>query len=395
MTSIRKRTYKNAKGEEVIRWRVQEVINGKVVEFTSIDKNIALDKLRHYKNELELYGNVITKSGYTLAEWTEKHLFTNKLPQVSAGTFQMYKGLFDNYILGTKLGKTPLTDIKKINIQEFLNTHTELAHSTLRKIYLLISQTFDSAVDNDLVRINPCKGVVVPNKNKETKPIQVFTLEDQRNYMIALENEIHRPFFMTALFTGLRQGELIALKWRNVDIEEKIIYVKESIRKTKVYKPNGTSENTFVTKPPKSKAGIRSVPIPNSLIPILSAIRPTGTIDDIGDEYVFKTKTGNPHTSRNIIKYHERICRKAKINPMVIKDKKGNEQIVYQGINFHALRHTYATRMLEAGEAAKTVQVLLGHKDIQTTLNIYTHVLEETKKASADKQDALFVELMK
>ncbi len=395
MTSIRKRTYKNAKGEEVVRWRVQEVINGKVVEFTSVDKNKALDKLRHYRNELELYGNVITKSGYTLAEWTEKHLFTNKLPQVSSGTFQMYKGLFDNYILGTKLGKMPLTDIKKINIQEFLNTHTELAHSTLRKIYLLISQTFDSAVDNELVRINPCKGVVVPNKNKETKSIQVFTLEDQRNYMLALEDEKHRPFFMTALFTGLRQGELIALKWKNVNIEEKIIYVRESIRKTKVYKPNGSSENMFVTKPPKTKAGIRSVPIPNSLIPILVTIRPTGTIDDIGDEYVFKTKTGNPHTARNIIKYHERICRKAKINPVVIKDKKGNEKIIYQGINFHALRHTYATRMLEAGEAAKTVQVLLGHKDIQTTLNIYTHVLEETKKASADKQDALFVELMK
>lgn len=395
MTSIRKRTYKNAKGEEVIRWRVQEVINGKVVEFTSVDKDKALDKLRHYLNELELYGNVITKSGYTLAEWTEKHLFTNKLPQVSSGTFQMYKGLFDNYILGTKLGKMPLTDIKKINIQEFLNTHTELAHSTLRKIYLLISQAFDSAIDNELVRINPCKGIVVPNKNKETKHIQVFTLEDQRNYMLALENEKHRPFFMTALFTGLRQGELIALKWKNVNIEEKIIYVRESIRKTKVYKPNGTSENMFVTKAPKTKAGIRSVPIPNSLIPILVAIRPAGTLDDIGDEYVFKTKTGNPHTARNIIKYHERICKKAKINPVVIKDKKGNEKIIYQGINFHALRHTYATRMLEAGEAAKTVQVLLGHKDIQTTLNIYTHVLEETKKASADKQDALFVELMK
>lgn len=395
MTSIRKRTYKNAKGEDVVRWRVQEVINGKVVEFTSVDKDKALDKLRHYLNELELYGNVITKNGYTLAEWTEKHLFTNKLPQVSSGTFQMYKGLFDNYILGTKLGKMPLTDIKKINIQEFLNTHTELAHSTLRKIYLLISQTFDSAVDNELVRINPCKGVVVPNKNKETKHIQVFTLEDQRNYMLALENEKHRPFFMTALFTGLRQGELIALKWKNVNIEEKIIYVRESIRKTKVYKPNGTSENMFVTKAPKTKAGIRSVPIPNSLVPILIAIRPVGTLEDIGDEYVFKTKTGNPHTARNIIKYHERICKKAKINPVVIKDKKGNEKIVYQGVNFHALRHTYATRMLEAGEAAKTVQVLLGHKDIQTTLNIYTHVLEETKKASADKQDALFVELMK
>ena len=395
MTSIRKRVYKNAKGEEVIRWRVQEVINGKLVEFTSTDKNKALDKLRHYQNELELYGNVITKSGYTLAEWCEKHLFTNKLPQVSAGTFQMYKGLFDNYILGTKLGKMPLTDIKKINIQEFLNTHTELSHSTLRKIYLLISQTFDSAVDNELVRINPCKGVVIPNKNKETKSIQVFTLEDQRNYMLALEDEKHRPFFLTALFTGLRQGELIALKWKNLDLEDKVIYVRESIRKTKVYNPNGTSKNTFVTKTPKTKSSIRSVPIPNSLIPILTDIRPIGTNEDISDEYVFKTKTGNPHTARNIIKYHERICRKAKINPVVVTDKYGNEEIIYQGINFHALRHTYATRMLEAGESAKTVQVLLGHKDIQTTLNIYTHVLEETKKASADKQDALFMELTK
>lgn len=395
MTSIRKRIYTNAKGEEVTRWRVQEVINGKLVEFTSTDKNVALDKLRHYQNELEMYGNVITKSKYTLADWTKKHLFSNKLSQVSSGTFVMYKGLYDNYILGTSLGKSLLTDIKKIDIQDFLNQHTHLAYSTIRKIYLLISQSFESAIENSLLRVNPCKGVSIPNKEQLAEPVQVFSLEDQRNYMLALEDEKHKAFFMTALFTGLRQGELIALKWKNVNLTDGIIYVKESIRKTKVYASNGTSYNTFVTKAPKTKSGIRSVPMPDFLINLLTELKATMNGIVLEDDYVFKTKNGNPHASRNIIKYHKRICKKAKINPVTITDKQGNKEIVYEGINFHALRHTYATRLIEAGENPKTVQVLLGHKDIQTTLNIYAHVLEETKKASADKQNALFAELMK
>ncbi len=107
--------------------------------------------------------------------------------------------------------------------------------------------------------------------------------------------------------------------------------------------------------------------------------------------YIVVTKFGPVHTARNVQKYHSRNCTRAKINPII--DAKGNT--IYEGINFHGLRHTFATRMIESGESIKTVQDLLGHQDAQTTLNIYTHSLIETKKASADKQNALYEMLNK
>ncbi|MGL4736916.1 MAG: tyrosine-type recombinase/integrase, partial [Cellulosilyticaceae bacterium] len=92
-------------------------------------------------------------------------------------------------------------------------------------------------------------------------------------------------------------------------------------------------------------------------------------------------------------RYHSRICENAKINPIevTLEDKSITK---YLGISFHALRHTFATRLLESGENIKTIQILLGHSDIETTLNIYTHILEDTKKATTHKQQALFEELV-
>jgi integrase len=129
-----------------------------------------------------------------------------------------------------------------------------------------------------------------------------------------------------------------------------------------------------VTKGTKSSKGNknkekRTVPIPAFLIKEFKQHR----LRTKGD-YVFCTSIGTTLSADNIRKYHHKICEKAKV----------------KSISFHALRHTYATRLLENGENFKTIQELLGHADIKTTLNIYTHVLEDTKKSAADKLEALY-----
>ena len=136
------------------------------------------------------------------------------------------------------------------------------------------------------MRINPARGCVIPNKKARQKEIAVLTKAQQRDYILATEKEPYRLLFLTALFTGLRQGELAALRWQNLNLNLGIIYVCENLRRYIAYNPDGSSESI------------------------------------------------------------------------------------------------------------KTVQAILGHADIQTTMNIYAHVLNETKKASADKQNALFTELM-
>lgn len=172
-----------------------------------------------------------------------------------------------------------------------------------------------------------------------------------------------------------------------------MIKVCESIHLYNEYDKNGNSEKKLITKEPKSRSGMREVPIPSFLIEELNNIKPNGSNKEIAQRYVFESHSGGSIPARTIIGIHKRLCNHAKINP-VSTYINGEEVVTYRGITFHGLRHTFTTRMIESGESIKTIQVLLGHADIQTTMNIYAHVLKDTKVASAERQNALFSELM-
>lgn len=395
MASITKRTKidKETGKEIVLHWRAQDIINGKRIEFTGKTKKIVETKLENYRLQFHTYGNILSDENYTVSEWTYKHLFTIKIHEVSVGTFDLYVMVYNKYIKPSVLGNTPLLNVTQMQVQEFLNTQSHLAHSTIKKSYLVLSAAFESAIRNNLIRVNPAKGVVVPNKKKPKREIEILTKEQQRDYILATEKEPHRLLFLTALFTGLRQGELLALRWQNVNLKTGIIKVCESIRSYNEYDTEGNSEKKLITKEPKTRSGIREVPIPSFLIEELSNIKPKGAMKEIASRYVFETPNGTSLSARTIIGVHKRLCNHAKINPITTYIN-GKEHISYRGINFHALRHTFTTRMIESGESIKTIQVLLGHADIQTTMNIYAHVLQETKIASADRQNALYSELM-
>lgn len=386
MASYSQRTVVNKNGKETIKWRVLFFdATGKRKEFNGKSKREVTAKMDAWNEEIAKFGNIPNKDQYTVAEWIEKHLFVNKHGKVAHSTFQSYKTILDKHIKWSDLGKMNLKDVRQIDIQEFLNANDTLSYSTLKKFYITLSQACESACKNALIRKNPCNGVTIPNKSSESKEIQILSLSQQEAYVQALKGETHELLLLTGMFTGMRLGELLALRWEFVDLDEEIIYVCESIKRVKVFDKEGNGTNQLITKAPKSKSGIRTIPIPLFLVEMLKNIKPkTGDLTD----YVFLTKNGNPHTARNVQKYHSRICSKAKINPV-----KTSNGIEYKGVSFHALRHTYATRMLENGESIKVVQDILGHKDAQTTLNIYAHSLKETKKASADKQNALFIQI--
>lgn len=360
----------------VLGWRLVEVINGKPKEFTGKTKGEAERKRDKYKEELREHGNVISKRVFTVSEWTFEHLFVNKHKKVADSTFQGYKSILDNQIKPSKLGDMNIQDVSKMDIQKFLNDKDDLAYSTLKKYYLLLLQSFESARENNVIRNNPVQGVEIPNKDKEPEDVRALTKQEQKAYIEALDGEPQKVLYLTLMFTGLRLGEALSLKWDSIDLKHGEIYVKTSIRTVKVFDPDskeGRNER-LITKP--KRGSIRTVPIPEFLNTMLSNHKPFKAKET---DYVFKTKHGNPHTARNIRKYHDRICKRANLKPF----------------GLHVLRHTFASRLIELNESPKKIQVLLGHKDIQTTLNIYSHILEETKKMSAEKQNNLFEELTK
>lgn len=250
MASITKRTKidKITGKEIVLHWRAQDVINGKRVEFTGKTRKIAEEKLENYRLQFHTYGNVLSSENYTVAEWTYKHLFTIKIHEVSVGTFNLYVMVYNKYIKPSLLGNTSLSSVTQMQVQEFLNAQSHLAHSTIKKSYLVLSAAFECAIKNNLLRVNPAKGVVVPNKKKPKREIEVLTKHQQREYILATEKEPYRLLFLTALFTGLRQGELIALRWQNVNLKTGIIRVCESIRLYAEYDKDGHFEKKLITK---------------------------------------------------------------------------------------------------------------------------------------------------
>ncbi|MDF2612817.1 MAG: site-specific integrase [Clostridia bacterium] len=368
MATIYKKKRKNKDGTESISWYGEVTINYKKKSFSAKTKKEVAEKIRAYETDMNIYGNTLETTPISLTEWTEKYMFSSVLPLVSSSTFDRYKGIFDNYIIGSELGNMYIKNIRQIHVQDYFNALTALSTGSMNKIKFLLNGSFKSAIKNNLIRINPLDGFKLPSSQKDEKTIEVFTLDEQKEYILALGTEKYGFLFYLTLYTGMRLGEVIGLKWDYVNFENGVIVIIETLKRSKVYNAKGEYEVKNVTKSPKSNKGKREIPVPSFLLSKLKELEEAAT-----SEYVFATSNGTPLSATNIRKYHLRACKKANVKT----------------ISFHALRHTYATRLLEAGEHIKTVQELLGHADISTTLNIYTHVLHETKKSAADKLNAL------
>lgn len=333
----------------------------------------AKEKADKYKSEIITYGKAIEKTDTTLSEWTYKHLFNNVLSTVAGSTFERTISIYNNYLKDTDLGNMNIQDVEPINIQGYLNSHISLSKSSLKKIYNLLNGSFKAAVSNGLIRINPIASVKLPNSELKTKEVEILTLEEQKAYMNELERHSNGVVFLTALYTGMRIGELLALRWENVDLKNKTIKVCESSKRVKIYNNKGIGETQTVTKTPKTDKGNRIIPISDSLVSILDNI----TSEKEG--LVFRSRTGNQLQHSMVWDTHCRICKNANI----------------RHVGIHALRHTFASRCIEKGVDIKTVSDLLGHADVTTTLNIYVHSNDDTKRAATVAIDNLYTEILK
>ena len=256
----------------------------------------------------------------------------------------------NNHII-KDLGTLKLIDVRPAHIEQFFGKRSKLSYSALRHIRVALKGIFETAIENNLCKDNPVKPKKQPAKEKAKVP-KVFSISQVKSILKDAKTHKYRDYVLLPLYTGLREGELIALQWSDVDMKENLITVRQS----RARKDGGGYENKE-TKNYK----VRQVGITPELSAILTNMPRKGVYlfcDDIGRQI-------SPSTF-----YHRYKA---------FFDETGNYYL-----SPHKCRHTYATYSLRGGVDLRLLQALLGHSRITTT-EMYTEVDTGDIKGSITK----------
>lgn len=232
--------------------------------------------------------------------------------------------------------------------------------STIYQARIALFNLLEFARENDIILTNPCKKSVKSNIGQPSDKKEALTVEVQKAFLNAITGCSYEYQFRFALQTGLRTGELIGLRWSDIDFENRTLTVSRSME----YR---YQVGEWRIGPPKSQSGYRTVPLTDEAIRILRLQREKNKeLSVIPIEWadcVFLCRKGTPVKNSTYDTALFKICDKAGI----------------KRFSMHVLRHTFATRCIEAGMTPKTLQKILGHSNIGITMNLYVHVTEETK----------------
>lgn len=369
-------------------WRAKIMIgyndDGKPVrkEFFGKTRKEVQNKLDEYKKQLNS-GIIPADDKITLAEWYYTWLWDFRKKDLKPKSFQRYEGIYRNYIVGSEIGKIKLVDLRTLHLQKYYNKLFEVDNkpaSTIRSLNTKLKTCLTEAEKQGYIQKNWCKLVTLP-KDNNSKEINILTQEEQALFVKAIENHPLEILFLLDLGTGLRLGELLGLKWGDINFKEENLKVSRTIQRITEIDKNGNRTSKIIEQTPKTKNAIRTIPIPHDIFLKLKAHRKKQLEEKLlagelycDNDYVFCNELGYPMDDKKPGRNLKSILKKLGIKP----------------IKFHALRHTYATRLFEANVNPKTVQVLMGHYDISMTMDIYTHVMENQKIEAVEELNKIF-----
>lgn len=252
------------------------------------------------------------------------------------------------------------------------------SNSTIEKVYNLLKRAYNKAELEKLITRSPftTQGLILKPKSKlKTKVVSALTIDEQKLLLNELNNTTnkHKYVFLTALYTGMRIGEILALEINDIDFKNNLIHISKTLTKNE-------DQKTIIGDTTKTYAGTREIPLPQILVPIFKELC-SKTF-----RYLFTDNNKLIGTS-TINSAFKIVCKNAKIRVDVYKLNRQGKTINLQtsNVNTHMLRHTYATRCIESGMSPVVLQRLLGHKDIETTLNTYTSVFNKFKEDEISK----------
>ena len=316
----------------------------------------------------------------TFADFCTQYLEIKK-NSLSPQTYNFYSKVIEEELM-PMFARLKMKDLRTYHIQQFIQylandkkrldgQDGKIAASTVKRYATVFRSIVGMAYKLEYIEEDIGRSRRLEFPKEETKEVEVFTLEEVENILRALEGEPWhiRAVIEVALFTGCRRGEIVGLKWADIDFENQRISVKRSIYKL--------SDGKAREKEPKSKTSIRTISIPERLCKTLTEYRlqQNRHIAYLGDgwknlDYVFTEEDGYVMNPQTPTKQFDHFLKRHGI----------------RHLKFHGLRHTSATMLLANGCDIKTVSARLGHADITTT-NIYVHALESTDRMAAQTFD--------
>lgn len=356
--------YKRKDGRYEGRYVIGKTITGKTRfgyiygrQYAEVKKELLLKKADLARTAYTANGVCHCKVGEWLKYWLENEL----LGSVKPSSYQTYISLMNKHLI-PKLGNIRLSAVSPAVVNDFIRSleQSGLSYSTVKGAYRLLSAAMRYALDEGKILKNPCRKIRILRPEQAEQ--RVLTRAEQEK-LCNSASDGGLPAILS-LYTGMRLGEVCALKWSDIDWEKKTITVRRTAQRIVCNKTSENGKNTMLMiGTPKSMRSSRVIPAPDFILIKLKRLMK----EEAADSFVFgvSAKAAEPRTIQRRFK-----CLTKKLGIC--------------NVHFHTLRHSFATRLLELGADIKTVSVLLGHGSVKTTLDFYAHSLIDQQRAAMD-----------
>lgn len=346
-----------------------KLVNGKNKDIYGYSEEEVYEQIAQIR--LEEKGGLVVGDTTTMREWALMWFKATKEGKLSYSGENAYRNVIDVHII-PYFQDTPLKEIKPIHIQQFINTKSDKSSSLNGKIIVTLRQLFKSAILNGIVSVNPAETIKPCGIETDEK---IPLISDQQEKLLELTKDTRTKLFINlALYCGLRRGEILALKWEDINIIDGTVKINKAVSFVKD-KP--------IVKPPKTKAGNRTLPLPLNVIKLLCNAKKKHSLIVPNAKGELMSKTAYRRLWDIVI---DKLQKPIKEDKVLTDGEKRNNMIF--AVTPHKLRHTYCTMLYYAGVDLKTAQYLMGHAKISTTAEIYTHLANEQITAAKDKINA-------
>ena len=379
--SIRKKTRTNPSGKTYTYWEARysmgfDPVTGKQVQksITAPTQKAATQKLRAILASIDT-GTYREPCEMTLGAWMDtwlKEYLTHTKPLTQKTYFELVKKH-----IKPELGTIQLGTLDTHTIQRFYNSLTEagLSPKSIKNIHGVLHSALQQALANNYITVNPTNACKLPRIVKpEIRPLEP---EEIKSLLREAQLDDYCNLFIAALFTGMRQGELLGLSWDYVNFETGVITIKQQLQ---------CKDGEYFLETPKNGKGRTILPAPM----VMDALRKEKEKQQAAKDYagvcfqnpwnlVFTDALGKHLVRRTVVKHFKKVAKRAGVEES----------------RFHDLRHTFAVTSLYAGDDIKSVQANLGHATAQFTLDTYCNVTMKMRQESADRMQKFYDQLYK